>query len=222
MIAKSLNKLRYRLFGGLIPEGKIGVKLMGHRFYVGGKWEQIGQLQFDFIVQQGLQPSDCFLDVGCGALRGGKHFIQYLDKGNYLGIDREVELVKRGIEKELGVEFVIEKRPEFVISNVFEFNKFNKVPQFSLALSLFTHLIPNEIEVCLSNLRSFVNEGHMFFATFFEGDSSKNQSESHSLDHFEYSRSELMLIGEKHSWKPHYVGSWNHPREQMMMRYTAV
>ena len=77
-------------------EAAIGVGGAGHRGYVGGKWDELGRLQFDFMVARGLQPEHVFLDVACGSLRGGVHFIKYLDAGNYLGIDKERALVRRG------------------------------------------------------------------------------------------------------------------------------
>jgi hypothetical protein len=55
----------------LKPQGEEAVEKLGHRNYVGGMWEEIGKLQFDFLVQQGLKPSHCFLDIGCGSFRGG-------------------------------------------------------------------------------------------------------------------------------------------------------
>jgi hypothetical protein len=41
---------------------------LDHRAYVGGLWEEIGTLQFEFLLRQGLAPSDCFLDIACGSL----------------------------------------------------------------------------------------------------------------------------------------------------------
>src|SRR3954468_23923578 len=58
-----------------------------HRRHVGGAWEEIGRLQFDYLVSQGLRPHHRLLDVGCGAMRGGVHFAAYLDPGHYFGID---------------------------------------------------------------------------------------------------------------------------------------
>src|SRR5205807_6035012 len=58
-----------------------------HRAIVGGAWEEIGRLQFEFLTGNGLKPHHRLLDVGCGALRGGLHFIRYLDEGNYVGVD---------------------------------------------------------------------------------------------------------------------------------------
>ena len=54
---------------------------------IGGNWEKIGRLQFDFLKEAGLRPENRMLDVGCGTLRGGRHFIRYLNEGNYTGID---------------------------------------------------------------------------------------------------------------------------------------
>jgi ubiquinone/menaquinone biosynthesis C-methylase UbiE len=204
------------------PEGEEGIRKLGHREYVGGMWEEIGKLQFNFLVHQGLKPSNCFLDIACGSLRGGVHFINYLDVGNYLGIDKESTLIQLGIEKELGKEVYDNKKPEFVVSDKFEFEKFSKKPQFSLAHSLFTHLNSKDICICLEKLSKFVEPGHIFFATFFEGDSSANPETSHSHVSFRYSREEMATFGENSGWKAIYIGNWKHPRNQMMMKYEAV
>ena len=42
-----------------------------HRSRVGGRWEQMGRLQLDFLVAHGLTPDSRVLDVACGALRAG-------------------------------------------------------------------------------------------------------------------------------------------------------
>src|SRR5277367_14092 len=58
-----------------------------HRQFVGGMWDEIGALQFEFLKKEGLLPRHCLIDIGCGCMRGGVHFAQYLDKGKYHGID---------------------------------------------------------------------------------------------------------------------------------------
>src|SRR5689334_15595174 len=86
------------------PQGAEGVKKLGHRTYVGGLWDELGQLQFDFLVNNGLKPQHYLLDIACGSLRAGVHFIPYLEVGHYLGIDKEEDLIQAGIEQELGQE----------------------------------------------------------------------------------------------------------------------
>ena len=206
----------------LPSEGERQLQKLGHRIYVGGMWEEIGLLQFEFLVRQGLKPSDCLLDIACGSLRGGVCFINFLDVGNYLGLDKEKALIELGIEKELGKEVYDYKNPEFVVSDKFEFEKFSKGPRFSIAQSLFTHLTPKDICLCFEKLRAFVETGHIFFATFLEGDSSANLNTSHSLVGFHYSREEMATFGNKRGWKATYIGNWNHPKNQMMMKYEAV
>jgi SAM-dependent methyltransferase len=222
MIRNLITFLRQRVIAGRIPQGSWGLKLMGHRMYVGGRWDEIGQLQFDFLVKQGLQPTHRFMDVGCGSLRGGVHFIKYLEPGNYLGLDKEAELIRLGTDKELPQGTVESKTPEFVVSDSFEFERFSDGPDFALAQSLFTHLARPDIEVCLRKLRPVAHPGCRFFATFFEGTSVDNADASHSLDHFEYSREEMEAMGVATGWRPRYVGNWEHPRGQMLMEYMAA
>lgn len=205
----------------LTPEGDVGIRMLGHRDYVGGLWEEIGRLQVDFLVAQGLEPAHCLLDIGCGALRGGVHFIRYLDRGNYLGLDKEKTLITLGVEQELGQWLHAWKQPEFVVSASFEFHRFSKRPHVSMAQSLFTHLSADDVGLCLRNLRAFVDRGHRLFATFFEGESVRNRPTSHSHAGFYYSRSEMERFGEQTGWTPVYVGDWRHPRQQMMIRYDA-
>jgi SAM-dependent methyltransferase len=51
------------------------------------RWMELGQAQFDYLLANGLQPSAHMLEIGCGNLRGGWRFIDYLPPGHYTGID---------------------------------------------------------------------------------------------------------------------------------------
>jgi hypothetical protein len=37
-----------------------------HRESVGGLWDEIGELQADFLMSRGLRPHHRLLDIGCG------------------------------------------------------------------------------------------------------------------------------------------------------------
>ncbi len=89
------------LFPFLDPQGDRGIAKRGHRGYVGGMWEEIGKLQFDFLLCKGLKPDSHLLDIACGSLRLGVKAIPYLERSHYLGIEKESGLVKAGLEKEL-------------------------------------------------------------------------------------------------------------------------
>jgi len=72
-----------------------------HRRVVGGMWDEIGQLQFDYIKAKGHKPSDSLIDIGCGSFRGGTHFIPFLNKGKYFGFDINYKLIEAGLEHEV-------------------------------------------------------------------------------------------------------------------------
>ncbi|MGH3277226.1 MAG: class I SAM-dependent methyltransferase, partial [Streptosporangiaceae bacterium] len=50
-------------------------------------WLRIGQLQFDYLLGHGLKPQARLLEIGCGNLRAGRLLAEYLDPGNYYGVD---------------------------------------------------------------------------------------------------------------------------------------
>jgi hypothetical protein len=212
---------RFGVTPRLVPEGRAGVLAIGHRDYVGGMWEEMGRLQFDFLVDRGLRPEHTLLDIACGSLRAGVHFIRYLDPGNYLGIEKEGALIKRALAKELPRDVREQKRPEFVVSGAFEFDRFSKQADFSLAQSLFTHLNEADLGLCLGNLHANVAPGHQLFATFAPG-SQTSEGRSHARASFFYTSAQLEAIGERHGFECNYIGDWGHPRSQMMMQFTAT
>lgn len=202
---------------------KKGLEESWHRRYVGGLWQQIGRLQFEFLKNHGLRPDDLLLDVACGSLRAGVHFIPYLDADRYLGIDRNEELIQTGIEQELGPVLYREKRPRFVVSGEFEFEKFAEQPAFALAQSLFTHLPPQQIATCLRRLRVVIASTGRFYATFNESAEPKiNPGEAHDHRMFWYTATQMERFGRVAGWQMEYLGGWGHPRGQQMLLFTPT
>ena len=74
-----------------------------HRRSIGNvrHWDTIGSLQFDYLVEHGLQPQHYLLDVGCGPIRGGMHFIRYLETGHYYGVDLNAPVLEETKRLEL-------------------------------------------------------------------------------------------------------------------------
>jgi len=205
------------------PDGIIGFLLLGYKESVGGDWDRIGRLQFDFMKEIGLKPNHVLLDIGCGSLRAGIHFIRYLSDGNYLGIDKNKLLINSGIRKELGSDLYQKKRPKILVSNNFAFHHFSKIPDFALANSLFTHLSLADIELCMKQLRHLVHKGCRFYASFRITDIPiKKEQKSHSHRKFYYTVNQMKNIGKLHSWEPFYIGHWNHPEGIRIIEYTAV
>ena len=75
------------------------LKFLNPKWYqdaAGGTWDETGKLQFEFLIKEELKPEHFLLDVGCGSLRGGIHFIRYLDRGRYYGRDMDESLSDAG------------------------------------------------------------------------------------------------------------------------------
>jgi SAM-dependent methyltransferase len=202
-----------------------------HRDNVGGMWDKIGKLQFDFMLQQGLKPDMNFLDVGCGCLRGGVHFIRYLNAGNYYGIDLNQSLIEAGYEVELNLAGLKEKIPKtnLLINDRFQASLFGVEFDFALAHSLFTHLPMNHIKRCFIELAKCVKRGGEFYATFFEVP--PNESIEMELLHqpggiithldkdpYHYRVKDFSWCVEDLPWEISYYGDWKHPRTQKMLR----
>lgn len=204
----------------LDPEGERGLEVRGHREYVGGLWEPIGQLQFDFLRARGLRPDHYLLDIACGALRLGVKAIPYLEPGHYLGIEKERSLIRAGLEQELGEQLRRSKAPRILCDSQFRFGRLRQSVDVAIAQSLFTHLPPALIERCLERLRPCLRPDGVLYATFFEAQKERaNPSSPHDHGFFAYTRAQMEAFGHQHAYRPEYIGGWNHPRDQVMMAY---
>ena len=114
----------------------------------------MGELQFRFLKEHGLEPDHELLDIGCGSLRGGVNFIKYLNEGKYCGLDINPSLIRAG-HVEIKKENLIEKRPMLLVNDSFQFQLFKKKFDYAIAQSVFTHLPVNVIQRCLINIEGF-------------------------------------------------------------------
>jgi len=207
-------------FAFLDPEGDRGIARIGHRQYVGGNWEAIGALQFNFLVAQGMAPDSYLLDIACGALRLGVHAIPYLEPGHYLGIEKERGLVEAGLAKELGAALQAARQPRIVVSDAFEFERFERRADFAIAQSLFTHLPPALIGLCFDKLLPCLADNGVFYATYFEVPVPRHNPDTpHDHGYFAYTRQQMLDFGEGRGFQARYIGEWNHPGEQVIVEY---
>jgi len=207
----------YEFLRAFTPDPRF-IKGKSHRHYIGGLWEQIGQLQFQFLLNRGLKASDYLLDIGCGSLRLGVKAIPYLDYGHYFGIDKEMGLISSGLRKEMSLELIRQKRPTFLISSGFEFEKLDRRPDFAIAHSLFTHLPQDQITLCFVKLRPILKDDGVFYASFHVSARVPAILKANGA-HFSYTRKQICDFGTKNGFTARYIGGWNHPRRQVMAEY---
>ena len=206
-----------------------------HRKVVGGLWEEIGELQFDFLVEHGLRPEHYLLDVGCGAFRGGIHLIRYLDAGHYFGVDHDEQMLARG-RIELNKEGLLSKQPTIQLTDSFDFTTFQRNFEYVWAFSLFTHLPVNSIIRCIMNAGKVMALGGKFFATFFENPMGKFNLEPQfhlrvdgepfptffDRDYYHYDFETFEWICDGTDLKVAYIGDCFHPRDQKMLMFTKI
>lgn len=218
--------MHYNSYGKQLTDKEI--KLGEHRKFVGSYWEQLGKLQFDYLLKQGLKPHHKLLDLGCGALRGGIHFIRYLEDGHYTGIDANTSLIRAG-ETELKKVNLDRKSSNFIIDENFEYKKWGGNFDYIISISLFTHLPISKIKSCLNAVSNTISPEGKYFTSFFRLGCDEFEKESYhnelgikthdDLDPFHQKISVLRKISEPMNLEMDYKGSWKHPRGQEMILF---
>lgn len=206
-----------------------------HRGRVGGMWEEIGTLQFDYMVNIGLTPEMYLLDVGCGCLRGGIHFIQYLAPSHYFGIDISQQALDAGYKYELGELGLQQKLPyeNLLCTGEFDARRFGITFDKAIAQSLFTHLPLNQIRLCLTRLADVVRIGGVLHATVFLSPEDHDWSQPllhdpggittfPADDPYHYRVEDLEYCAAGLPWQFDLVGDWDHPRNQSMTTFTRT
>ena len=192
---KAVRKLYPLAF--LAPQGEKGIATIGHREYIGGNWDEIGTLQFEFLKSKGLKPDSYLLDI-----------------------EKEKGLVQAGLNIELSKRLREEKQPRIVISDSFEIDNLGQLIDFAIAQSLFSHLPPQLIHLCFRNLHPWLRSGGAFYATYFEVPTPrKNPNKPHDHGYFAYTAKEMVEFGESNGFAATYIGDWNHPRNQVIVEY---
>ena len=190
-----------------------------HRRFVsgkGGEWDRDGLRQLTFLKEHGLRPDHRFIDIGCGALRAGRHLIDYLDAGNYYGVDANRSLLQIGYDREL----TDEQRAKLPITNLRANDRFNVDfgVEFDMAIaqSVFTHVSLNHMRLCLYRLGKVMSPGGVFYASFVEQpgrvpidytyEAKGGRTFLNEKNVFWYHRADMSWAATFGPWKFRYVG----------------
>ncbi|KAG0480478.1 hypothetical protein HPP92_010975 [Vanilla planifolia] len=117
-----------------------------HHSNYGEPWAG-GRDVFEFLASAiALKSSDLVLEVGCGTLRVGLHFIRYLDSGHFHCFERDELSLLAALRYELPSQGLLNKRPLIRKGDDMNFSGFGKDNSFDLiyASAVFLH-IPDQL-----------------------------------------------------------------------------
>ncbi len=193
-----------------------------HEGAVGSKtresWIKIGQMQFDYLIGHGLKPGDRMLEIGCGNLRAGRLFIDYLDAGNYYGIDISPDILLAAADTV--TEFGLQPKMPYLTLVRDMGLAFLPDGYFTVvhAHSVFSHSPIEVIDKCLASVRRVMAPDGFFDFTFDRTEG----AEHHVLrEDFYYRTETLIALAEKHGLQARFMDDWELlPHEQSKLRVT--
>ncbi len=203
-----------------------------HRRTIGNMphWDYLGPIQLDYLVERGLEPHHQLLDVGCGPLRAGIHFIRYLEPGHYVGTDKRGDVLETARLVELPQHGLEAKEPLLVADERFDFGSLGRTFDYAMAQSVFTHIPLNSIMRCLVEMGKVLRLGGKFYASIFENTHGKlyvddiQQSETavthYDRDFYHYDLDTLRFACEETGLTLGYEGDYGHPNNEKMLVFT--
>jgi SAM-dependent methyltransferase len=181
-------------------------------------WLKLGQLQFDYLVSHGLKPGMRMLEIGCGNLRAGRLFIDYLDVGDYYGIDISPEILLAA-QRTVAEEGLQDKLPHLALVQDLKL-AFLPAGHFDVvhAHSVFSHSPLAVIEECLAHVGRVMAPGGFFDFTFDRTDGAEHQV---LHEDFYYRTETLAALAERHGFAAKLMDDWEElPHEQSKLRLT--
>lgn len=125
----------------------------------------------DFLREVGLKPHHKLLDFGCGTLRGGLPLIDYLEPGNYYGLDVRLETLKEACN-ELEESGLDQKMPTLMHCHNLSSLTFTGGFDYIWVFAVLIHLSDSKLGEFLSfAVRNLAPDGKIF-ANVVYGDQS--------------------------------------------------
>lgn len=122
---------------------------------------------FCVALMEGMTRDWSVLEVGCGCLRVGYWFVQYLEAGRYFGLEPNVAMLDAGRTLILG-SLETQKRPRFGTNDRFDFTEFGTQFDLVVAYSIWTHASKPQIEQMLDGFQAAAKPGAKLIASWIE------------------------------------------------------
>ncbi|MGV9383041.1 class I SAM-dependent methyltransferase [Nonomuraea sp. NPDC003707] len=193
------------------PEGAVGSHT--HR-----RWLALGRMQFDYLVEHGLKPDYRMLEIGCGNLRAGRLFIDYLHAGNYYGIDISPDILMAAQHTIVG-HGLNHKLPYLTPVRDLRF-AFLPGEHFDVvhAHSVFSHSPLHVIEECFAHVGRVMKPAAWFDFTF-----DRTEGKEHQVlrEDFYYRAETLVALAAEYGLRATFMDDWERgPHKQSKIRIT--
>jgi SAM-dependent methyltransferase len=177
-------------------------------------WQLVGKLQFDYLTGHGLEPYHRLLEIGCGNLRAGRRFIEYLEPGHYTGVDISPEIllaagdtvVEYGLQQRLPALYLVAGTSLAFLPS----GRFDVVH----AHSVFTHTPLEIVDAYLREVSRVLRPGGFFDFTYRHSE----QDVWGVLDEDFYFPTALLLRqAEAHGFEGKRLEDWDYVQEKIRL-----
>lgn len=154
-------RLRVKMFPSMKRHSLVGSPYL---------WKMERGFQFNFLREHGLRRDHVLLDFGCGTLRVGIPLIQYLNTGNYFGIEIREKVLSEA-RRELKKHRLESKLPSLICTKILSSHKFERRFDFIWAYSVVIHLTDEDFRDFLTFATRNLSKDGVIFANVNLGES---------------------------------------------------
>ena len=134
-----VEETRRQIDAGMMTYSNIGLDVDSARLKIRA------QRILEQFKRVGCQPQHVVVDYGCGSLWNGEGFMDYLDPGNYVGLDVDDGFYVEGLTR-FPESYVAERRPMLrVISEESLREVRDRKPDFILSTGVLMHVAPEDL-----------------------------------------------------------------------------
>lgn len=180
--------------------------------------------QLDYCRARGLIAAHRLLDFGCGPLAAGKHFVSFLDAGNYVGADISAVALAHACDA-VRAEGLDAKAPAFI--HLPASGALGAMAGLGVdmiwAQSVLTHMSPAQVSDLLRVLPRVLRPGGSLLATVYLGDRTRQKS----FKDWGYRFDDLDVLARRSAVRCELLDDFTHPRpfepagyRMRMLRFT--
>jgi SAM-dependent methyltransferase len=179
-------------------------------------WLSLGERQFTYLRDHGLEPGHAMLEIGCGNLRAGWRFIDYLEPGAYTGVDISPEILLAA-QDTLADRGLTGKRPYLMVVDDMSFKAFPDA-HFDVvhAHSVFSHCPIEVVGAAFAGVSRVIKPDGVFDFTYNESGSDRYWGTLRE-DYF-YPADMLVGLAAEHGFSAEEMTDWVHPQSKLRLR----